>query len=111
MEISFREENGVHIIDVSGEFDLANAPKARALFDQLIKKQAKQIVVNFNEATYIASSGLATVIDVFQRSRKFQGRLVLCGLAPVVKNVFEIARLDSVFTIFLDEAGALESFK
>lgn len=111
MEITFREETGIYIVDVTGEFDLANAPKARALFDQLIKKQAKQIVINFNEVIYIDSSGLATVIDVFQKSRKYQGKLALCGLAPTVKNVFEIARLDSVFSIHPDEVTAIENIK
>ncbi|MDK3159471.1 STAS domain-containing protein [Kamptonema cortianum] len=111
MEISFREDNGVHVVDVSGEFDLANAPKARALFDQLAKKQAKAIVINLTEVGYIDSSGLATVIDIFQRSRKYQGRLALCNLAPAVKNVFEIARLDSVFPIHADEDSAVKSLR
>jgi anti-sigma B factor antagonist len=45
------------------------------------------------------SSGVATLVEAMQVARKQGGRLVLCGLQEKVRSIFEIARLDMVFTI------------
>jgi anti-sigma B factor antagonist len=38
-------------------------------------------------------------------------KVKLCGISPTIREVFEITRLDKVFTIYDDETAALEAFK
>ncbi|MDX2226833.1 MAG: STAS domain-containing protein [Verrucomicrobiae bacterium] len=111
MEISHTQVDHIHVISPSGEFDLASAPKARAVFDTVIGKKVPAVVIDFSGVSYIDSSGLATIIDVFQRTKKYQGRVALCGMSRVVQNVFEIAKLDSVFKIYPDQAAAHTGLK
>lgn len=111
METRIREVDGISIIDATGDFDLANAPKVRSAFDELINKKVPLVIMNFSGVKYIDSSGLATVIDAMQRTKKYQGKLALCGMNQVVKNVLEIARLDKVFAIYADETEALSKVK
>ena len=45
------------------------------------------------------SSGVATFVEAMQLARRKGSRLVLCDLQERVRSIFEIARLDMVFTI------------
>jgi anti-sigma B factor antagonist len=52
------------------------------------------------------SSGVATLVEAMQIARKQSTRLVLCGMQSKVRSIFEIARLDRVFTIVDDREAA-----
>ena len=55
----------------------------------------------------VAVSGLATLVEALQNSRKSQITLFLCALTPRVRSILEIARLNSVFTIHESRDAAL----
>jgi len=46
------------------------------------------------------SSGIATLVEAMQNCMKRGMRLRLVALSPPVRDVFELARLASVFEIF-----------
>ncbi|MEA3328345.1 MAG: STAS domain-containing protein [Candidatus Omnitrophota bacterium] len=110
MEVKIRQKGNVKIVDIKGELDLYSSPSIRKEFDGLIKKKEKSILINLEGLTYIDSSGLATFIEALQKVSKYKGNLKLAGLRKSIKNVFEVARLDNVFSIFDNEAGAAKSF-
>ena len=87
------------LIALTGEIDLSTSPQVRtALLDQAAKQPAR-IVIDLTSVPYMDSSGIATLVETLQHQRRHQGKLVLCGLQPKVKSIFEIARLNSIFTI------------
>ena len=107
MAYTTRDKEGVSILDIEGEIDLYQSPALRSELGKLIAKQDKAVAINFQKVTYIDSSGLATVIDAFQKTRVYGGRLVLFAMAKPVRNVFEVARLDQFFSIFDEETAAV----
>ncbi len=106
-----RVVDGVSILDLEGEIDLYKSPDVRSEIGKLIAKKNKSVVINFQKVTYIDSSGLATMIDAFQKMRVYGGRLALISLAKPVRSVFEVSRLDKFFQIFDEEASAVASFR
>ena len=54
------------------------------------------------------SSGVATLVEAMQLSRKQNASLVLFSMQDKVRSIFEIARLDRVFTIVPLEDDALQ---
>lgn len=110
MQINERKVNEVTILELSGEIDINTSPQVRKAFDQLIKEQRKKILLNFTEVTYIDSSGLATLVEMLQRLKRFGGSLRLCNLSEKVKGLFEITKLDRLFSIFASEEEALKDF-
>ena len=62
----------------------------------------------FNNAYYDGSGRVATLVEALQQCRSPEATLVLSGLQPRVRSVFEIAKLDAVFTIRDDVDAALE---
>jgi len=111
MACASRIVEGVSIVDLEGEIDLYKSPEVRSEIGKLIEKKKKSVLVNFQKVTYIDSSGLATMIDAFQKMRAYGGRLALSSMAKPVRSVFEVSRLDKFFQIFDEEVSAVASFR
>ncbi len=111
MAYGLRTLADVSILDLDGEIDLYKSPDVRADMGKLIVKKIKCVVINFQKVTYIDSSGLATMIDAFQKMRVYGGKLAIASLAKSVRSVFEVSRLDKLFTIYDDETSAVNSFR
>ncbi len=110
MQINERKVNETTILELSAEIDINTSPQVRKAFDQLIKEQIKRVLLNFAEVTYIDSSGLATLVEMLQRLKRFGGALRLCNLSEKVSGLFEITKLDRLFSIFSSEEEALKDF-
>jgi anti-sigma B factor antagonist len=94
--ISAREQNGVLILRLQIErissYELAEA-MGRELLDAVSGKQAPKVAVDLGKLTYMSSVGYGPLITLRSRVRESGGRLILCGLNGVVKEVFEATRL------------------
>lgn len=99
------------VMDLSGEVDLQSSPELRAALQGRIRAKCPVLLLNFEGVTYLDSSGLATLIEYYQNSRPFGGKFVLYGLPPRIRNVFEIARLEQIFSIHPDEDSALSELR
>jgi len=95
------------VLALEGEIDLHESPRIKEKLEPLIARALPRLVVDLSDVTYIDSSGLALFIETLQRMQSKGGQLVLCGLGPSVRAIFEIARLDQVFKIYADRATAL----
>ncbi|MDD2706377.1 MAG: STAS domain-containing protein [Verrucomicrobiae bacterium] len=107
MAYSTRIVDSVAILELDGEVDLYHSPRVREEIGKLISKKNPTILINFQKVSYIDSSGLATIIDAFQKMRAYKGRLALAALSKPVLSVFEVARLNQYFQIFENEGAAL----
>lgn len=111
MACSSRTVEGVWIIDLEGEIDLYKSPEVRSEISRVIAKKNKSVAINFQKVTYIDSSGLATMIDAFQKMKAYGGTMALVSMTKPVRSVFEVARLDKFFQIFEEETLAIASFQ
>jgi len=110
MAVQERVEADVLILDISGEIDINTSPDLRKCFDKLIKDQNKKVLLSLDSVDYIDSSGLATLVEMLQRMKRFGGVLRLASLSDKVKGLFEITKLDKLFGIFSNEEEALKDF-
>jgi len=99
MKINLRDSNEIRILEVSGEIDFHSSRELRQKFQEILDKKCSKLLVNLKKVSYIDSSGLATFVEVLQRMKRAGGKLVLVGLAPAVRGVFEIAKLDAIFDL------------
>jgi len=91
---------------LAGEIDLNESPRVREALGVLVDQKTPVIYVDLTEVSYMDSSGLAVLIEALQRAQSYQGKLAIYGLQESVKTIFEIARLDQVFTLYSDRASA-----
>ena len=109
MQVQVRRQGDTAIISVSGEVDLYTSPEVRKAITQQSGKKVPLIVVNLAEVEYMDSSGVATLVEGMQLTGKYKGDFRLVGLQPSVREVFELARLDRVFSIFDNEDQAIQA--
>jgi anti-sigma B factor antagonist len=95
------------ILALEGEIDLHRSPQIKETLEPLIAQKVKRILVDLSGVTYIDSSGLAVMIETLQRIQAYGGKFAMFGLRESVRGIFQIARLDQIFSIFPDEAAAL----
>lgn len=99
MKINVTNQGDMHVLELSGELDYHSSPELREKLTELTTKQAPKILVDLRGVDYMDSSGIATFVEAFQKTKRYQGRLILAELTATVRGVFEIAKLDSIFEI------------
>ncbi|MFQ5630602.1 MAG: STAS domain-containing protein [bacterium] len=109
IEVSTQELGKAVVLFVTGDVDLYSSPEVRKELIALTEKKVKNILVDLNKVSYMDSSGVATLVEGLQQVGKYTGKLLLYGLDSVVKEVFELSRLDKVFDIYPDQDAAMEA--
>src|SRR5271163_2003372 len=107
MHITERNEENIPVVCISGDVDLETSPQLRDFLKPKSAKKTPALLLDFSGVNYIDSSGLATLIEYFQSVQGYGGKLALASLSPRVKNVFEIVRLEQIFTLYPDVPSAL----
>ncbi|MBN3041139.1 MAG: STAS domain-containing protein [Candidatus Omnitrophica bacterium] len=110
MKVSNLKKSDCTICSIEGEINLNTSPDLRKAFEEFSRQNIKKIIIDFEQVPYIDSSGLATLIELFQRMKKIDGKLRICSVPEKVKNVFEVTKLHKLFEIYDDQESALEGF-
>lgn len=108
MTLAIDRQDNLLVIRPEGDIDLASSPGLRDQLRELISSASGRIVVDLEGVPYMDSSGVATLVELLQSCRRDQLELVLCRLGERVLSVFQIARLDGVFTISESLESAME---
>ena len=109
VEVTTRQEGGFTIVVVRGEVDLYSSPRMREAILAGVSRKNPRVIVDLAGVSYMDSSGIATLVEALQLTRKHSGSLVIAGLSERVREVFELARLESVFQLAPSVAEALKS--
>lgn len=80
------------------------------LFSLVDELGRTKILLNFNNVEYLSSAALGKFITLNKKVNAASGKLILCNISPDIHEVFEITKLDRLFTISKDEQAALQAF-
>ncbi|MCL3850495.1 MULTISPECIES: anti-sigma factor antagonist [Parabacteroides] len=87
------------IITVEGRLDTLNARKFESVIRPVLDNGTPEIVINCENLTYISSSGLRCFILMQKKVDSSHGLLVLKGVLPEIRNIFDMTGCSSLFTI------------
>jgi len=99
-------EEGLHILVIDGEIDLARSPELREVLHAQAKACRPVLVLDFKGVTYVDSSGLATLIEYVRKAQEFQGRFALVNVSERVQTIFDLVRLSEFLSIYPTLADA-----
>jgi anti-sigma B factor antagonist len=106
MKISIRDVGPARIVEVDGDVDLGTSGTLRrTLFAAL--PETSILALNLQAIRYIDSSGIATLIEVLNDSRRLNKQFVLFGLSTAVEEVFRLTHVIRIFRIVQSEQEAL----
>jgi anti-sigma B factor antagonist len=81
----------------------------KTLCAEKIAHGARGIVVDLTAVTVMDSCGLSMLIAMKRSAAAAGAHLRLFGLAPMVRRLFVVTKLESVFDIRADESSAVQS--
>src|ERR1700722_20111521 len=88
------------VLVVTGELDVSTAPQLRDRLVRLCDQGCLFMVVDLSNVSFIDSTALGVLVSAFKRLQRVGGDLRLVITQPHILKVFEITRLDDVFTIY-----------
>ncbi len=104
-----REQDETVFVVAQGELTLRESPEFHTSLIALCNKAPRRMIINLEGVPFIDSSGVGTLTDIFRRMKRNQGHLGLVGLNKMVRSVFEITKLDQLFSIYDTEEEAMRS--
>lgn len=107
INIQVDQTENLATVILSGEVDLYSSREARKIILELASRKVPIIIVDLSGVPYMDSSGLASMVEGLQKVESYKGKFILSGLQPMVNKVFELSRLNTVFTIYEDIDTAL----
>ena len=108
MSYEIRNVNGAAVVALTGDVDLQTSPVVRQKLLESLEGN-NRVVVDLSAVNYIDSSGVASLVEAFQVSRKKGSSFALASVSAAAMRVLSLARLDKVFTIHPSVEAALST--
>jgi anti-sigma B factor antagonist len=97
--VEVSKQDGAAVLTVTGEIDVATAPRLREHIVTLVNEGETRIVVDLQGVDFIDSTGLGALVGGLKRVRTHGGELAIVCTRPRLLKVFEITGLVRVFEI------------
>jgi len=97
--INVLQIDGAAMVCLTGELDIATAPRLREELIWLVNSGVRAVTVDLARLTFIDSTGLSVLVMAMKRFREEGGDLALRSPDPAALRVFEVTGLTKVFAI------------
>ncbi|MCU0553010.1 MAG: STAS domain-containing protein [Leptolyngbya sp. Prado105] len=88
------------VLQPQGRLDALGGEELQQQWATLAPRQYKAWILDLSRIEFIDSSGLVSLVSGLEIATQSRTKLVLCGLRPSARLIFEITQLDQVFSIF-----------
>ena len=105
-----KDAKGVVVVGVDGQLIVGNRQELKQKVLESLESGARKFVMDFSTTGYIDSSGLGVLVSLSKKIREQGGDLRLAGLNEDLQTLFELTKLDTLFTIAKTPAEALAAF-
>ena len=102
--------NGVTVVRVEGQLVVGNRGELKEYIQKLLDRGDRRFVLDFSGTGYIDSSGLGALVSLARKVREEGGDLRLSALNEDLRSLFELTKLDTLFTISETPDQALATF-
>jgi len=92
----------VKVVQPSGSLDATKSQEFRQKISEIVEREsgAKIVLVDFQDVTFMDSSGLGALVLAFKALRAADRKLVICSINEQIRILFELTGMDKVFEIF-----------
>jgi anti-sigma B factor antagonist len=108
LEIEVEEKEGYHIVSPVGELDIYTVPLFRKVVLKLEGDRRHDLILDLSRLTFIDSSGLGSLIEIWQKLQSVDGEIAYVVSNPRILKVFKLVDLDKVFRVFPNLGRALQ---
>ncbi|NEO33853.1 MAG: STAS domain-containing protein [Symploca sp. SIO3C6] len=89
------------IVAPSGNINAANAAMLQhQLQEAMASAQTSALLVDMQQLEFLDSAGLMALVSALSLSKTLKRRFGICSVAPQIRIIFELTKLDGAFEIF-----------
>jgi anti-sigma B factor antagonist len=107
MTIDRTQIGGKVVLHVAGRMDAESAAHLEGECDSCISEGTTSLVLDLGDLSYVSSMGLRSFVGIAKKLKSKGGELRICRLTGLVRQVFEITRLNQVFPMYESVESAL----
>lgn len=93
----------VKIVQPSGILDGISVNQLRREISDLVEKGADIVLVDFQDVTFMNSSGLGALVSTLKVVRSAGSELFICSLSDQLRMIFQLTKMDRVFKTFANQ--------
>jgi|TARA_B100000315_G_C14285216_1_gene454893 anti-sigma B factor antagonist len=110
MEIKTRRIGEVLVVEITGRMDTQSSGPASEEMARIVEAGNGKILLNLQDLEFISSAGLRVLLRTTKLLPDTEGKMIICQVKGVVKEVLEISGFDTFIDVYDTEAAALEAF-
>jgi anti-anti-sigma factor len=99
-------EDGVAVLTVRGEIDLATVPTLEEAIDQALEPRPSALVIDLSDVDFLASAGLQTLVNTHERVAT-SGHFAVVAEGSATSRPIQLTGLDEIFPLYPTLAEAL----
>ncbi|MBR6543706.1 MAG: anti-sigma F factor antagonist [Anaerotignum sp.] len=101
MEVYFKKKNKTLIIKIHGEIDHHTVKELRRQIENaFIQMGGRNIIFDYNDVSFMDSSGIGMLIGRYKELQVFGGRIALICVNEKIKELLKLSGLSKVITCF-----------
>jgi anti-sigma B factor antagonist len=98
------------VLQPQGQLDAIGGEALKQQWATLAPRHYKAWIIDLSRIEFMDSSGLVALVAGLEVATRSGTQLVLCGLRPSARLIFEITQLDQAFAIFENYDAIEHSF-
>ncbi|BAU09779.1 anti-sigma factor antagonist [Leptolyngbya sp. NIES-3755] len=98
------------VLQPQGRLDTVGGEALQQQWATLAPRRYKVWIIDMSRIEFIDSSGLVALVTGLKAATEMGTKMILCGLRPSARLVFEITQLDRAFAIFENYEAITRSF-
>jgi len=106
LSVTQERDGALAVVCVRGRIDSATSAQFEAQLDTVFADPPDALIIDLTDLEYMSSAGLRVLLVVAKRARAEERPLILCSLAPGIREVFDISGFSTIFEIAATRAEA-----
>ena len=90
---SHQDDASVWTVRVTGELDLATAPRLEAMLEEVLRSEPSTVLLGLEKVAFLDSTGIRVIVTARKQLEARGAHLVIDGLSAAVQQVLEVSGL------------------
>lgn len=108
--VQTREQDGIVILELSGELDIGGVTTVKKAFEGYFEKGLVKVVLDLSGMGYTSSAGMGVFMGIARQVKEKGGNVKMVGINDRVNRVFTLIGITKIFSIYNTVEDALDSF-
>ena len=105
------EKKGIVVFEVGENIETYLSMELQEKINECVADESYKVILDMGKVSFLNSVAIGILVGRLGRLRRVGGDLKLCRLQKSVREIFEMTKLDKVFSFYDSVKEAIDSFK